>query len=105
MSSVSRSPTMTSTGIVSADNGRGSGQTGGAVTRGVQLEGAARHGRSLGTRSPYRAVSSELPTRIAGSRSPNSSTNENRHRLQKPEVGRGCHHLGRDHNVLLVVTV
>jgi hypothetical protein len=28
MSSVSRSPTMTSTGIVSADNGRGSGQAG-----------------------------------------------------------------------------
>jgi hypothetical protein len=47
----------------------------------------------------------ELPTRIAGSRSPTSSTNENRHRLQKPEVGRGGHHLGRDHNVPLVVTV
>jgi hypothetical protein len=48
----------------------------------------------------------DLPTRIAGSRSPTSSTNENRHRLQMPEVGRGGHHLGRDHNVLLsLVTV
>ena len=29
-----------------------------------------------------------------------------RHRLRMPEVGRGGHHLGRDHNVLLsLVTV
>jgi len=27
---------------------------------------------------------------------------EVRHRLRMPQVGRGGHHLGRDHNVLLV---
>lgn len=108
MSSVSRSPTMTSTGIVSADNGRGSGQAGApslAVSSPRARRGmAVAWARDLHTarRLERDATPNELPTRIAGSRSPTGSTNEVRHRLQMPEVGRGGHHHARDHNVLLV---
>jgi hypothetical protein len=109
MSSVSRSPTMTSTAIVSADNGRGSGQAGAPSLAVSSSKGAARHGRSLGTRSRYRAPSrarcdhrtSCPPGSLAAARQPVRRTRTGIG-SRCPEVGRGGHHLGRDHSVLLV---